>query len=48
MVLNGGSAYGPYDINQIPLISDPMLAALLSNPMIWLTPIFDISAVFRI
>ena len=47
-LLNGGSAYGPYDINWIPLTSDPMPAALLSDPMIRLTPIFDIGAVFRI
>ena len=33
-LLNGGSAYGPYDVNRIPLISDPMPAALLSDPMI--------------
>ena len=46
--MNGGSAYGPYDANRIPLTSDPMLAALLSNPMIRLTPIFDIGAVFQI
>ena len=30
-VLNGGLAYGPYDINQILLTSDPMPEALLSN-----------------
>ena len=48
LLLNGGSAYGPYDVNRIPLTSDPMPAALLSNPMIRLTPIFDIGAVFRI
>ena len=47
-MLNGGSAYGPYDVNQILLISDPMPAALPSDPMIRLTPIFDIGAVFRI
>ena len=33
-VLNGGSVYGPYDINRIPLTSDPMPVALLSDPMI--------------
>ena len=33
-VLNGGSAYGPYNVNRIPLTSDPMLVALLSDPMI--------------
>ena len=48
LLLNRGSAYGPYDVNRIPLTSDPMPAALLSNPMIRLTPIFDIGAVFRI
>ena len=47
-LLNGGSAYSPYDVNRIPLVSDLMLAALLSDPMIWLTPIFDIGAVFQI
>ena len=47
-LLNGGSAYGPYDVNRIPLTSDLMPAALLSDPMIRLTPIFDIGAVFRI
>ena len=25
-----------YDVDQIPLTSDPMPAALLSNPMIWI------------
>ena len=30
-MLNGGSAYSPYNVNQIPLTSDPMLAALLSD-----------------
>ena len=48
VLLNGGSAYGPYDVNRIPLISDPMPAALLSDLMIQLTPIFDIGVVFRI
>ena len=48
LMLNGGLAYGPYNVNRIPLTSDPMPAALLSNPMIQLTPIFDIGAVFRI
>ena len=33
-VLNRGSAYGPYDVNRIPLTSDPMPAVLLSDPMI--------------
>ena len=33
-LLNGGSAYSPYDVNWIPLTSDPMPAALLSNPKI--------------
>ena len=47
-LLNGGSAYGPYDVNRIPLTSNPMPVALLSDPMIRLTPIFDIGAVFRI
>ena len=47
-VLNGGSAYGLYDVNWIPLTSNPMPAALLSDPMIRLTPIFDIGAVFWI
>ena len=35
-LLNGGSAYGPYNINRIPLTSDLMLVALLSDPKIWL------------
>ena len=30
-LLNGGSAYGLYDVNQILLTSDPMPAALLSD-----------------
>ena len=46
--MNGGSAYDPYDVNRIPLISDPMPAALLSDLMIQLTPILVIGAVFRI
>ena len=46
--MNGGSALCPYDINRIPLTSDPMLVALLSDPMIRLTPILVIGAVFRI
>ena len=33
-MLNGGSALCPYDVNRIPLISDPMPVALLSDPMI--------------
>ena len=33
-VLNGGLAYGLYDVNQIPLTSDPMPTVLLSDPMI--------------
>ena len=48
LLLNGGLAYGPYDVNRITLTSDPMPAALLSDPMIRLTPIFDIGVVFRI
>ena len=47
-VLNGGSTHGPYDINRIPLTSDPMPVALLSDLMIQLTPILVIGAVFRI
>ena len=46
--MNGGSAYGLYDVNRIPLTSNPTPAALLSDPMIWLTPILVIGAVFRI
>ena len=34
LVLNRGSAYSPYDVNQIPLISNPMPVALLSDPKI--------------
>ena len=34
LVLNGGLAYGPYDINRIPLTSDPMPVVLLSDPKI--------------
>ena len=34
MILNGGSAYGPYDVNQILLTSNLMPAVLLSNPKI--------------
>ena len=48
ILLNGGSTYGPYDVNQIPLTSNPMPAALPSDPMIRSTPIFDIGAVFWI
>ena len=48
IVLNRGSAYSLYNVNRIPLTSAPMPAALLSDPMIRLTPIFDIGAVFRI
>ena len=48
VVLNGGLAYGLYDVNRILLTSDLMPAALLSDPMIQLTPIFDIGAVFWI
>ena len=47
-LLNGGSAYGPYDVNRIPLTSNPMPVVLHSDPMIRLDPIFDIGAVFRI
>ena len=47
-VLNGGSAYGPYDVNRISLTSDLMPVALLSDPMIRLTPILVIGVVFRI
>ena len=35
-LLNGGLAYGLYNVNQIPLTSDPMLVALLSDPKIWI------------
>ena len=34
LVLNGGSASCPYDVNRIPLTSDPVPVALLSDPMI--------------
>ena len=34
LLLNGGSVLCPYDVNWIPLISDLMPAALLSDPMI--------------
>ena len=33
-MLNRGSAYGPYDVNWILLTSDPMPAALPSDPKI--------------
>ena len=38
-VLNGGLAYGPYDVNRILLTSDPMpvnnLIVLLSRRVAW-------------
>lgn len=31
VLLNGGSAYSPYNVNWIPLTSDPMPAVFLSD-----------------
>ena len=40
--------YARMYVNRIPLTSDPMPEALLSDPMIRIIPILVIRAVFRI